>query len=306
MSPGHVQEIKIAISKIILSMVTSADEATASYERICKEFLNRVIRAKGTPARMISNDLGDEPDVISSSGKHIARKFDALLPALKARFEWCVMNYKSEAQDYLGTQLGQLDAMLQQFLEQVPVGGTKENAIRRRITGIKREILPLAKWDQRFYTHKAMSFPSEVEFIFCLEGNPVAAIWHYNPLDEQGIDPKIQNHKQRDSLVFAVRDNWAIIKGLMRVGPNGYLDEVSRPSQEAGCMCRLQWVYSINRLPANMVTEKGHSELKRVQVATRAGVETQKPKSVTGPETEQGRLRSWLRRWTGRGNHRTK
>jgi hypothetical protein len=52
-SPGHLQETKMTISKLARSIAVSADEATASYERVCREFLDKVIRvsADGHVAR---------------------------------------------------------------------------------------------------------------------------------------------------------------------------------------------------------------------------------------------------------------
>jgi hypothetical protein len=299
-TPDHLQETKTTISKLARSTAVSADEATASYEQACREFLDKVIRVKGMPTRIISGDRDSRPDIVNSSGKNVAQNFDALLPSIRKRLEWCVLNYKVEATVYLDEQIRECDAMVQQFLERVPMGGTKDKDTKSRITEIKKELLPLAKWDRLFYAHKAMSFPAEVEFLFSLEGNPIAAIWHYNPVDEQTDYPTTYDHKHRDGLVYAARGNWAIAKGLMKTGPSGYLDEISRPSQEIGCMCYLQWVYSIGRLPANMMTEKGNSELKRIRAAIQMGNEARKPNIVAKPEAEQGELRSWFMRWIGR------
>jgi hypothetical protein len=300
-SPDHVLEISTTTSELSRSIAMSVDEATAGYERVCKEFLDKVIRVRGMPTRIISGDPDSQPDIVSSSGKHVAQNFDDLLPSIKKRFEWCITNYKSEATAYLDEQLRQCDAMVQQFLERVPMGGTKYKDTKSRIVEIKKELRPLAKWDRLFYIHKAMSFPAEVEFLLSLEGNPIAAIWHYNPIDEQTDYPKTYDHKQRDDLVYAVRGNWAITKGLMKVGPNGYLDEISRPSQETGCMCHLQWLYSVSRVPTNMVTEKGFSELKRVRAAMQIGSEVQRPNIAAEPETRPSGLKNRLMRLIGRG-----
>jgi len=266
-SPDHVQETRTTISKLARSIAVSADEAAASYERVCREFPDKVIQVKGIPTRTICGERENQSNIVSSSGNHIAQEFDALLPSLKKRFEWCVTNYNSEAKTYLDGQLHQFDALLQQFLEQVPIGGTKDKAIKSRIAEIKKGLRSLTEWDRFFYVHKARSFPAEVDCLFALEGNPIAAIWDYSPTDEQGDYPKIYDHKQRHDLVYVVRGNWAITKGLMNEGANGYLDEITRPSQEVGCMCHLRWLYSIRDLPKNMVTEKGCSELKRVSAA---------------------------------------
>jgi hypothetical protein len=94
-SIDDLQETKTVISKLALSIAVSADEATASYERVCRDFLDKIIRVKGMPTRVISGDRENQSGIVSSSGSHIAQNFDALLPSIKKRFEWCVTNYGS-------------------------------------------------------------------------------------------------------------------------------------------------------------------------------------------------------------------
>ena len=91
-SPDHLEETKTTISKLARSIAVSADEATANYERVCREFLDKVIRVKGMPTRIISGDRDSQPDIVSSSGKHVTQNFNALLPSIQKRFEWCVSN----------------------------------------------------------------------------------------------------------------------------------------------------------------------------------------------------------------------
>ena len=187
-----------------------------------------------------------------------------MLPLILDRFDWCIKNYGKR---FWEDQLAHVNELVAKFLEQIPVGGSNDKAIKHKIAEIKAELRSVSKWDQLFYRYKAASFASEIEYIFALEGNPIACIWHYSRLDEQGEYQKTYNHKQRDGHVCAVRNNWAIRKGLMRTGPDGYIDQISRPHQEAGCMCRPQWVYGVGALPIEMLTEKGKSERSLVVAA---------------------------------------
>ena len=79
------------------------------------------------------------------------------------------------------------------------------------------------------------------------------------------------------------------------------IDEVSHPNQEIGCMCRLEWLYSIRSLPTNMVTEKGISELKRVRALMLTESEAQKSNIPGELETMPSGLKNRLMRWLGRG-----
>jgi hypothetical protein len=264
-SPDHLEETYANIGAIALSIIISAEEATARYELGCRDFLEKTKQVRGMPTRIISGGNDNQPDIVSSSGAHISEKFDAILPSLLDRFDWCVGNYRAQAESYLEDQFGQFRTLLRRFLEKVPIGGTKDKSIKSEISGVKKELRHLAEWNQLFHVYKATSFSAEVVYIFALEGNPIAAIWHYDRLDEQGEYRKTYDHKQRDDHVYAVRGNWAIVKGLMKPEPNGYIDEISRPHQELGCMCRLQWIYNLRDLPNMMMTEKGKAELERVR-----------------------------------------
>ncbi len=296
--PNHLADTYTDISRSIPSIIPSSQDATASYQRVCKAFLDNVIRVRGMPIKEISGSDEQQSQNVSSSGSHVAKIFDTLRPSITEQFEWCVENYRSQSNTYLNGQIGQFQAMLKEFLDQVPSGGTKDKAIKGSIAEIKKELRSLATWDRLFYTYKARSFPAEIEHIFVFAGNPLAAIWRYSDLDAQGEYQKTYNHQQRDGRVYAVRGCWAFEKGLMKVGPAGYLDAISRPSQELGCMCSLQWVTGVRRLPGDMITDKGRSELDRVTAVIPVERKPEnKPQSAAadaGPRVPKSRVMRWF------------
>jgi hypothetical protein len=135
-----------------------------------------------------------------------------------------------------------------------------------RITPIKKEIGYFARWNDTFYTLKAFSFATEVDFIFNLYGRDViAGIWRYSNLDVQMDYPPESNHRNLDGRVYAVRDNWALSKGLMKIGTFGYVDDVDIPGRQTGCACHLEWVHALNELPDIMLTDLGLAERDRRQ-----------------------------------------
>ena len=227
---------------IVSSIIATSKQATENYAATCREFLEKVKEVRGMPKRIISGGSASGFDMLSSSGDRIREKFPGLLPLLMERLDWCIENYGAQAKLYREDQLARFRQMVSEFLEEVPIGSSKDKALKQKITKIKSEIRSLAKWDKLFWTYKASSFPTELEYIFQLESNPIACVWNYNRSDEVGEYRKTYDHRQRDGHVYAVRGNWAIEKGLMRAGPHGYVDEISRPCQEVGCMCRLVWV----------------------------------------------------------------
>jgi hypothetical protein len=275
--PRQAESVKAQISKAVICAVPSPADATENYKRICKDFFDRVILAKGMPTRAIRGLDVSPKEIMSSSGQQIAEKLDGLLPQIMERYTWCINNYRIQAENYFEAQYSQLSALISDFLNEVPPTAKERTS---KISLIKREIRVLAKWNQQFYAYKARSFPAEIEYVLALENSPIAATWDYSRLDEQGEYAMTYDHKDRDERVYAVRGNWAIAKGLMSVGPDGYIDDIDHPSQEVGCMCSLVWVYALRDLPANMVTDYGRSELKRVRtnIQPKAKSEQTKPK----------------------------
>jgi hypothetical protein len=280
--------------EIILSAVPTPAEAAETYQSICKEFLAKTIAVKGMPTRTISD--GDSSAIVSSSGKGIADEFDKLLPRIKRRYTWCIDNYKAQSKKCFENQITQLSEMIEKFLNDIPPTVKERSS---SISRIKKEIGYLGKWNQLFYTHKAMNFPSEVEYIFVMSDKPLAAVWKYSSLDEQCEYPPAVDHKPRDGRVYAVRGNWAEKEGLMKVGPDGYIDDIDRPHQEPGCMCRLQWIFAIRRLPEEMLTDQG-----RAQIAARTGeVPSPRPNRVNAPAVPAeppAAAKGWFQRLFGK------
>ncbi len=280
------------------ALIPTSQAATAGYEQVCRSFLESVVQVRGMPTRITSGSSGNETQNVSSSGSHIATVFDTLLPSIIERFNWCVENYRSQAESYLENLVSQFQSMLREFLAEVPVGGSKDKAAKGRIIEIKKELRYLVRWDQLFYTYKARSFPAEIEHIFVLAGNPLAAIWHYSDLDEQGEYQKTYDHKQRNGLVYTIRGSWAIDEGLMTVGSAGYLDEINRPGQELGCMCSLRWITSVRQLPGTMIAAKGTAEIDRVaaviQTKSQPGSKTEIAAPDAMPNVPRGRLMRWF------------
>lgn len=89
----------------------------------------------------------------------------------------------------------------------------------------------------------------------------IAARWHSSKYYEPygGHD-----HPERDLKVYAIRGNWAMRKGFMRAGPDGYEDEITAPCEEPGCQCHYEFLFHLRDLPELMVTGEGRSELARV------------------------------------------
>jgi hypothetical protein len=264
-SPTHASELADAIFDTFDPIIPRPADVSSRYKETCEYYFSRVIQERGIPKSAVFSAEVNLPKLAVPSKLDADKAFDLIVPQLRASCGWCVENFAKQSEEYFNAQREQLRELILQFSKQVPVGGAADKIVRSLVTDIKREIRYLSKWDKLFYTYKASSLVSELEYILTLQSNPIAVIWRYSPLDEQGEYSKSYDHKEWGGRIYAVRGNWALEKGLMNAGPYGYIDEISRPKQDVGCMCGLQWLYSLRSLPDGMITPIGKAELARAK-----------------------------------------
>ena len=111
--------------------------------------------------------------------------------------------------------------------------------------------------------HQGLQFSASLSEMLAVDGNAIAMIWHSH-WRQENYDYRPE-HKERDGKVYALRGNWAMERGLMKVGRAGYYDEVTSVSYELNCRCYATWLYNLRDLPADMLTKDGRAELKRVR-----------------------------------------
>jgi hypothetical protein len=144
----------------------------------------------------------------------------------------------------------------------IPIGGS--GAVDR--VPVKKEmrqsLAALSFIERRVATDQSHKLAANLSEILAVDGGALAGRWHRHytryPREE---------HKQRDGRVYAVRGNWALARGLMNSGPNGYTDEITKPGEEVDCHCTYEWFHSLRALPSEMLTERGRDELERVKRA---------------------------------------
>jgi hypothetical protein len=145
----------------------------------------------------------------------------------------------------------------------IPQGGS-ETVEKNTVKGdIKKALKQLPFEDRRVLIDQGHKFTSSLSEILATDGGAIAAIWHSN-WRQKNYNYR-RDHKDRDGKTFAVRGNWAAQKGLMKVGPDGYVEDITKPAEEPFCRCHYQWIYNLRDLPEDMITAKGAEELQRVR-----------------------------------------
>lgn len=149
----------------------------------------------------------------------------------------------------------------------VPAGGSRAIDIKDTKDHIRKALTSLPFEERRVAIDQSAKFVSALHEIVAVDGGAIAAIWHSRHSAGYHNRPE---HKARDGKVYAIRGNWAIEKGLMKVGPDGYTDEITAPGFEVFCSCWYLYVYHVRDLPSSLLTKKGEQSLAeaRAKIAT--------------------------------------
>lgn len=147
----------------------------------------------------------------------------------------------------------------------VPPGGSDAVDGRETKTEIRKALASLPFTERRVAIDQGHKFTANLSQIIAVDGGAVAAEWHSN-FRQRNYNYR-EEHKERDGKFYVVRGNWALAKGLMRTDHHEYTDDITAPGEEVFCRCHYRYIYSLRRLPPDMVTAKGRAELERVKIS---------------------------------------
>lgn len=140
----------------------------------------------------------------------------------------------------------------------IPPGGGAVDKLPTK-EQLRKSLASLPFESRRVAVDQGHKFVANLSEIIATDGGALAAIWRHHYVN----NPR-KVHVARAGKVFAVRDNWALRDGLMKIGANGYTDEIEKPATLIFCRCSYQYLHALRELPADMVTVKGRTELARV------------------------------------------
>lgn len=136
----------------------------------------------------------------------------------------------------------------------VPPSGTPA-PVKDETDLLMREFRKVRFETNRLNIDQGHKLNSSLNATLALGTGAIAAVWHSNW--RQANYKYREDHKERDLQVYTIRGNWALERGLMKVGPAGYTDEITQPAEEVYCRCWYQYIYNLDRLPEAMLSEKG-------------------------------------------------
>lgn len=235
-----------------------AAKATLTPEYLMREHLEAAFR--GVYQKLVKNReiLTRHPGVSRFT-------IERLAPKLRAELDRRIL---SSAQLIKLNRAEAIQKTLQRFSgwsTSIPAGGSKVTDRVEEKTKVRKSLSQLPFVERRVLIDQGHKLASAINEIVAVDGGALAARWfsHYR---QKGYDYR-EDHKERDGHVYVVRGNWALEKGLMKAGPDGYTDEITRPAEEPFCRCSYRYIYALRGLPDDMLTKKGREALQNVKVA---------------------------------------
>lgn len=147
----------------------------------------------------------------------------------------------------------------------IPAGGTRTPGTRKDAKDdIRKAMASLPFEERRVLVDQGHKFTASLSDILATDGGAVAATWHSHW--RQANYNYREDHKERDQVVYAIKGNWALERGLMRASKAGYTDQITKPGEEVYCRCYYSYIYNLRDLPDAMLTAKGRAELKSVRI----------------------------------------
>ena len=147
----------------------------------------------------------------------------------------------------------------------VPAGGDRDGSRAETAKSVKKSLQQMPFVERRVIIDQGHKLTGAINEIIATDGGAIAVIWRSHWREANYNFRK--DHKERDGHVYLIRDSWAHKDKLVQPGPDGYYDEITAVAQEPFCRCWGVYIYSVRRLPDDMVTPKGRASLEAAQKA---------------------------------------
>jgi hypothetical protein len=227
-----------------------------------KHAINRTLTSPKSTEVAVRRSLGQVYARLANKGAAVrnskgAKKFtiNSLKPAMRRELQRRILAsvnlIKLNREEAVAATLRRF----QGWATSIPKGGSDAPDIRKEKAQIRKPLSKVTFAERRVTIDQSQKFAASLNAVMAEGNDAIAAEWR-SRWRTPGYDYR-DNHKERDRHVFAIRDSWAVKQGLMKVGPSGYTDAISQPAEEIFCQCRYVYIYSIDYLPPDMLTDKG-------------------------------------------------
>lgn len=145
----------------------------------------------------------------------------------------------------------------------VPAGGSRAIDTKDVKDNIRKALTSLPFEERRVLIDQSHKFVASLNDIIATDGGAIAMRWN-SQWRRRGYSYRV-DHKERDQKIYLLRESWAKEKGLIKPGPDGYYDEITKVGEEVFCSCFATWIYNLRDLPPEYITKKGEESLAEVR-----------------------------------------
>lgn len=114
--------------------------------------------------------------------------------------------------------------------------------------------------ERRVAIDQSFKLIANLNQITAYECGAIGAYWHSH-WREAGYDYRV-DHKELDQEFFLIKDSYALRDGLIKKAGHKYIDDLpQQPGEAIFCRCWYQYVYRLNRIPEECLTQKGREAI---------------------------------------------
>ena len=146
----------------------------------------------------------------------------------------------------------------------IPKGGSLAVDKVKEKQNIKKSLAKMPFNQRRVVIDQTHKLISNINDIVAIDNGAIAGKWHSH-WKQINYDYR-KDHKDRDEKVYVIRGNWASEKGYIKA-INGYTDDITSPGEEVYCRCNYKYIYSLRKLPKEMLTKKGELALQSSKIS---------------------------------------
>lgn len=141
----------------------------------------------------------------------------------------------------------------------IPPGGSRAVDRTDVKASVRKSLAALPFNERRVHIDQGHKFVANLNNIIAVDSGAIAGIWHSH-FRQINYNYR-EDHKERDDVFYLVRGNWAINKKFIHVAGLLYTDEITMPGEEVYCRCFYQYLYSLQDIPDEYLTQLGRDAL---------------------------------------------
>ncbi|CDY79469.1 hypothetical protein BGLT_02250 [Caballeronia glathei] len=229
---------------------------TLTPESVLNEELTRVLT--GTYKRLI-----DDGQILKAHPGVGRFTVDRLKPKLRTELDRRLMVSRNLIKLNRQQMIEKTTQRFAGWASSVPAGGSRAIDTKDVKENIRKAMTSLPFEERRVAIDQGHKFVGSLNEIIAVDGGAIAMRWN-SQWKRRGYGYRVE-HKERDQKIYLLRSSWAKEKGLVKPGPAGYYDDITKVGEEVYCSCFATWIYNLRDLPDDMITVAGKKSLEEVR-----------------------------------------